>query len=345
VRHSLLTLNALGIAVLVTFLAGCSGGSSQTPALSGSTNSLGQAFSRQVTSLRPLTPNTSHGFMQAIGARTQLLYMSSWGTASVVDVLTMKGKQVGQIANGLLGPEGLFVDKKGSLWVANESNVLVYPRGGLSPSKTLTDSVGDPIDVTVCPDGTAYVADLYDNSSSNHASIQVYAHGSTTPTGSLDYANDFRNPFLTCDAAGNVFVALLTADSVGDGLVVEFPLGKEKGAKDLGIVLQSVGGIKPDNAGNLLVTDLIAHTITEYTENGAPTGHSIATGTATEGIAVSRDGRIVLGATDTTQEGPVGVSWSFPGGKQLQVYTCCSRIGPPLQVNEGVAFYPGQTGI
>jgi hypothetical protein len=282
--------------------------------------------------------------MQKIDARTQLVYMSSWGTASVVDVLTMKGRQVGQITSGLVEPQGLFVDAKGSLWVANASNVLVYPRGSLSPSKTLTDSVGAPIDVTVCPDGTAYVADLSDNSD-GHASIQVYASGSTTPTGNLDYATDFLNPFLTCDAAGNVFVALLTGDYVGDGLVVEFPHGKQKGAKSLGIVLQSPGGIKPDNAGNLLVTDLIDHTITEYAENGSPTGQSIATGTATEGIAVTSEGGIVLGATDTTAEGPEGISWSWPSGKQLRVYTCCSRIGPPLQVNEGVAFYPGQKGI
>jgi hypothetical protein len=332
----------LGVAALVTFLAGCSGGSSQTPALSGSANSLGQAFARQVTSLRPFTPNTSHGFMQAIDARTHLLYMSSWGTASVVDVLTMNGKQVGQIANGLVEPEGLFVDTKGSLWVANVSNVLVYPLGSLSPSKTLTDSVGFPIDVTICPDGTAYVADLYDLSNSNHSSIQVYAPGSITPTRNLDYAQDFRNPFLTCDAAGNVFVALLTGEYVGDGLVIEFPHGKQKGAKDLGIVLQSPGGIKPDNAGNLLVTDLIGHTITEYAENGSPTGQSIATGTPIEGIALSSNGRIVLGAAPNA---PDAISWSFPGGKQLRLYTCCSRIGPPLQNNYGVAFYPGQKGI
>jgi hypothetical protein len=341
----MLTRNALGVAALVTILAACSGGSSQSPALSGPANSLGQAFAQQVTSLRSLVPNTSRGFMKAVDARTQLVYMSSWGTASVVDVSAMNGRQVGQITNGLAEPQGLFVDAKGSLWVANASNVLVYPHGSLSPSKTLTDSVGDPTDVRVCADGTAYVADLYDNSSSNHASVQVYAHGSTTPTGNLDYASDFRNPFLTCDAAGNVFVALLTGESVGDGGVVEFPHGKQKGAKDLGIVLQSPGGIKPDNAGNLLVTDLIGHTIAEYAENGSPTGQSIATGTATEGIAVTREGGIVLGATDTTQEGPVGISWSWPAGKQLRVYTCCSRIGPPLQVNDDVAFYPGQKGI
>jgi hypothetical protein len=325
------------------FLVSCSGGSSQTPALSGSADSLGKTLDRQGI-LRSFVPNKSGGFMDPLGARTQLLYTSSGGTASVVDVLTMNGRQVGQITNGLVFPWGLFVDAKGSLWVANFSNVLVYSRGALSPSKTLADPVGYPVDVTVCPDGTAYVADYSDNSD-GHASIQVYAPGGSTPTGKLDYAKDFENAFLTCDAAGNVFVALFTGQYLGEGLVVEFPLGKQKGAKDLGIVLQDPGGIKPDNAGNLLITDVALHTITEYTEKGSPTGKSIATGTATEGIAVTRKGTIVLGATDTTQDGPVDISWSWPGGKQLRVYTCCSRIGPPLQYNYDVALYPGQKGI
>jgi hypothetical protein len=256
----------------------------------------------------------------------------------------MKGQQVGQIANGLSEPEGLFVDAKGSLWVADISNVLVYPHGSLSPSKTLTDPIGFPVDVTVCPNGTAYVADLYDTSNSNQSSVQVYAHGSTKPTGSLTYPNDFRNPYLTCDAAGNVFVALLTGESVGDGRVVEFPHGKQSGAKDLGITLQSPGGIKPDNAGNLLVNDLVAQTITEYAEDGSSTGRSIATGIQVEGIAVTENGRVVLGAADNLT-GPYGASWSFPGGKPLLDYMCCSRIGPPLQVNYDDAFYPGQKGI
>ncbi|HEY5096176.1 MAG TPA: hypothetical protein VII69_13755 [Candidatus Eremiobacteraceae bacterium] len=344
-RHSLLAPNALGVAALVTFLAGCSG-ISQTPALNGSSSSLGYAAGPQVMSMRAVAPNTSHGFMQSIDAQTHLVYMSSWGTASVVDVLTMDGKQVGQITNGLVEPAGMFVDQNGSLWVANVSGgVVVYPRGGLSPSNTLTDPVGYPVDVTVCPNGTAYVADLYDLNNTNHSSVQVYPPGSTKPTRSLNYASDFRNPFLTCDAAGNVFVATLVGQSVGDGRVIEFPLGKQAGAKDLGIVVQSSAGIKPDNAGNLLVTDIIADTITEYTEDGSPTGKSFATGSAVQGIAVTRGGGGVLGATATIDQGPIGVSWSFPSGEQLRVYSCCSRIGPPLQNNYDVAFYPGQLGI
>jgi hypothetical protein len=280
--------------------------------------------------------------MHANAAKTNLLYMSSWGTASVVDVMTMTGELVGQITNGLVVPQGLFVDESGSLWVANLANVLVYPRGGLTPSASLADSIGDPVDVTVCPNGTAYVANSYNNSDSNVASIQIYPPGTTSPSGSLTYASDFRNPFLTCDSAGNVFAAILTGDSVGDGRVIEFPHGQETGAKDLGIELQSPGGIKPDSVGNLLVTDLIGHTISEYTESGSPTGKSIATGNPIEGIAVSRDGKTVLGANPN---GPNGTTWSYPAGKQKRVYTCCSRIGPPLQNVSGVAFAPGQKGI
>ena len=78
-RLSVLTPNALSVAALLTFLAGCSGGGAQTPALSGSANSLGQAFARQVTSSWTVhAEHKPHGFMHAINART-LLYMSSWG--------------------------------------------------------------------------------------------------------------------------------------------------------------------------------------------------------------------------------------------------------------------------
>jgi hypothetical protein len=342
VRASISAVNTLGVAALATFVAGCSGGSLQIPASNTAASALGQAPGREAMSLRRAAPNPSHGFMQPLDAETNLVYMSSWGTASVVDVFTTSGKQVGQISNGLVEPQGLFVDAASNLWVANMTNVLVYPHGGLSPSRTLADPVGAPIDVTVCPNGTAYVADFYDTSNSNHASIQIYAGGSTTPTGTLDYTTVYRNQFLTCDRAGNVFAAILIGESVGDGRVIEFPLGQEAGAKEIGITLQSPGGIKPNDAGNLLVTDLVAHTIAEYTENGSPTGLSIATGVPIEGIALSRNGKTVLGADPG---GPNGLTWSFPEGKQERVYTCCSSIGPPIQNNFGVAFYPGQKGI
>jgi hypothetical protein len=318
---------------LCALLAGCAGAGSPI-ALQAAPNASAHS------------PAGASGFMRLVDPKTQLVYMSSWGTSSLVNVFTMTGKQVGQIINGLenASPEGLFVDAKSNLWVAAGSTgqVLVYPRGVLSPSEQLTDPVGIPIDVTVCSDGTAYVANLYNTKNTNTASVQVYPPGSTKPTRTLEYAQDFRNSFVACDAAGNVFVALLTSDSVGAGRVIEFPGGKKAGAKDLGITLQVPGGIEPDPAGNLLVTDLSAETITEYTEAGVPTGHSIGTGTNIEGIAVSRDGQVVIGAAIDLNE---GIAWSFPGGKEGTVFSCCSRIGPPFEVNYGVAIDPGQSGV
>ena len=68
-RTSTFARNASIVALLV-LLAGCSGGTSQTPATSPSANSLAQRS----------TASTSHGFMQTLDAKTTLMYMSSWGT-------------------------------------------------------------------------------------------------------------------------------------------------------------------------------------------------------------------------------------------------------------------------
>jgi DNA-binding beta-propeller fold protein YncE len=284
--------------------------------------------------------------MSHVDAKTELVYISDYASipAGDVNVFTRDGLQVGQITNGMAAPEGLFVDGNRNLWVANIVNVLVFPRGSLSPSQTLTDPVGPPVDVTVCPDGTVYVADLYDLKDTNHASIQVYAPGHTSPTRNLSYDLDFRSPALTCDAAGNVFVSVLVKQSLPDaGVVIEVPGGKQAGVKDLGIVFQDVYGIKPDNAGNLLVSDFVARTITEYTESGMATGVQIATGKAQIfGIALSRDGKFLLGADVDFNR---GIVWSFPEGKVKKRYTCCSRISLPMQSVHGVAFDPGQAGI
>lgn len=337
---------AAAATALAALLAGCAGGGSQTTLPSSQSASLQSVTGRVVGTGIAARPS-SGGFMRAVSPKTELVYLSSWGTLADVNVFTKDGTQVGQIVNGLASgtPEGMFVDAKSDLWVAAGaagSGVFVYPRGGLSPKKQLTDPLGDPTDVTVCRDGTAYVANLYNVANSNTASVQVYAKGSTTPTGTLQYAQDFRNPSVACDAAGNVFVALLTSDNVGSGRVIEFPGGKQAAAKDLGIVLQVPGGIKIDDAGNVLVSDVTAMTITEYTEAGKPTGRSIATGTNIEGIALAGDGTTVIGAAISLNE---GLAWSFPAGKPGTVFSCCTRVGPPLESNSGVAVDAGLGGL
>jgi hypothetical protein len=340
-RISISTLGAVCAATFAGLLAGCAGGTSQTPALAGSPV-LGQSVAQQSRDTAVRASN--HGFMNAVDAKTSLVYLSDFAT-SLVDVFTTAGLQVGQIANGLVSPEGMFVDQKSNLWVANigqASDVVVFARGGLSPMKTLNDPVGTPIDVTVCKDGTAYVADLYDTNNDNAASVQVYAPGSTKPTGNLNPPADFRNTSLTCDAKGNVFVALLETDNIGAGRIIEFPGGKQAGVKDIGVTIQDPSGMKPDNAGNLLVNDLVSKTISEYTEAGKATGVVIQDGTDIINIALSRDGKTLLGAASSAQE---GISWSFPAGKRGTIYTCCSRISQPPFDPMGIAIDPSQTNI
>jgi len=90
---------------------------------------------------------------------------------------------IGQITDGISGPDGLFVDSHGTLYVCNfgAGTVTEYPAGQTSPSKTLTGTVG-PKYVTAGRDGTVYVSDF---DSGSNGKVYEYAGGSTTPTASI----------------------------------------------------------------------------------------------------------------------------------------------------------------
>jgi hypothetical protein len=328
---------AMGTAAATALLAGCSGGASRVAPLSNPGNTVGQqSFARQVS---PGLPSRRvRSYMQKVGAFTPLAYISDFSN-NFVAVFDRNGTQVGAITSGLVNPEGLFVDKRRNLWVANRfgGNVLEFARGATSPSKTLTDSAGSPADVTICPNGTIYVSNILDTGQQS-GSIQVYAHGSTSPTGTLVYSGQGENYFVTCDAAGNVFTTLYLTPNGFVG-VVEYKGGNQSGATALPIFLGFPGGIKPNNAGNLLVNDRRAQTVTEYTEAGSATGHSIAYGSSSDwvDIAVTRNGRVILAADDNLLK---GTSETFPGGVLRQTYSSNS-FSTPL----GAAFDPGQMGI
>jgi hypothetical protein len=337
---SALSRNAIGVVSAFAMFAVGLTATSQTAARAGASNLAGQSFTQRMRSVA--SAPRGRGFMKVPDPRTHLVYISDF-TSSTLNVFTDAGVQIGQIVNGISTPGGIFVDAKSNVWVTNTStddNVLEFARGALNPSRILTDPIGYPADVTMCNNGTVYVADLFDFSNNNTASIQVYPPGATKPSRSLTWKPDFRNPNLTCDAAGNVFLAVDTKQfGYGHSRVVKFPGGLQAGAKDLGIDYGAAGGIKPDNAGNLLVSDIAAQTVVEYTEAGKPTGLTLAVGTPLVGIALSRDGKTLLGAAPNI---PGGESWSFPTGKPEVLYTCCSRISLPFTFPYGVGFDPGQ---
>lgn len=123
------------------------------------------------------------------------------------------------------------------------------------------------------------------------------------------------------------------------GGVVKFPNGKQHGATQVPISLSGPGGIRPDGAGNLLIDDQSAQTVTEYTEAGSPTGKSIHTASDCIKIAVTRDSTVVGCAVYAPSGTSEGQSYAFPAGTIR--YTYSSTFMLPY----GFAFDPGQKGI
>ncbi len=305
-------------------LAGCSGGSQV--GIPGSPTSAN--VPQQQSVFRQNRQKTS--WMSRPDARMRLAYISD-NLANTVTVFNLNGTTEGQI-DGLSYPGGLFVDSKHNLWVANggANNVLEFARGATTPSNTLNDSGAGPVDVTMCPNGTVYVA------GGNSTAIEVYPRGSTSPTRSLTYPGAEQTDALTCDAAGNVFATIVISFHGG---VVEFPRGKQHGASQLPISLGGPGGVKPDNAGNLLVDDQSAQTITEYTEAGSPTGNSIATAYDCINFGVLRNSKVVGCPVYVAYKTSYGQSYTFPGGTSLQTYS------GSFTLPYGFAFDPGQKGL
>lgn len=158
---------------------------------------------------------------------------------------------IGQITSGIAGPDGLFVDKLGTLYVCNfgAGTVTEYPAGHTSPNKTLTGTIG-PKYVTAGNDGTVYVSDF---ASGSNGKVYEYAGGSTTPTTTIPIA-----PYpagLALDAHNRLYVAYANSTNT-DLEVLRFAPGKTKG-KNLGIHQKygNPGGMTIDNHQDLVIAD------------------------------------------------------------------------------------------
>ncbi|MEO6991189.1 MAG: hypothetical protein ABI346_00345 [Candidatus Baltobacteraceae bacterium] len=246
--HPLRTFGpVLGAGVALALLAACSGGSQLAPgsALPGGNGPLSQA--RAVPAARP-----GPGWLSAeAAAGTALLYVADQFNQRVA-IYSQFGKNpapIGQITDAIGGPDGLFVDKKGTLYVCNfgTATVTEYPKGQTTHSKTLTGA-GSPKYVVVGVDGTVYVSNF--NASAN-GQVLEYANGSTTPTTTIPFQTYPAG--LALDKLNRLYVAY-NAPTVNDIEVLRFLPGKTTG-KNLGIHITggSAGGATIDSSGNLLI--------------------------------------------------------------------------------------------
>lgn len=155
---------------------------------------------------------------------------------------------------GFSSPQGLFVDAKQGLWVADgvAQKVYRFVPGTTPPVVTLSDPNGTPLAVAVdAGSGTVYVTE-YQNSVDAHALVEVYANGSTTPTGSRGDPNARNGGYAAVDNAGNLYVTFMTQNNKAQ---VDRWTGTSGTPENLGLQLISAGGIVTTASGALAVCD------------------------------------------------------------------------------------------
>jgi len=154
--------------------------------------------------------------------------------------------RIGRITDGIAGPDGLFVDQKGNLYVANlrGADVTVYRPGRTEPFERYP-TTKNPTDVVVGDDGTVYIS----QTSGGCICVTEYAPGSTVPKLTIPLKDSGGYPlFMALDAVNNLYVSVA---SLMHGYVLRVARGRTKGR-----ALQLGGLIAPRGLGFTSTGDL-----------------------------------------------------------------------------------------
>jgi hypothetical protein len=205
-----------------------------------------------------------------------LLFVAN-GRSNVVDIYDKAPPNalVGQITDGISGPNGMAADTAGNLFVANvdDQTVTVYPPGSTKPSRTYTSGFNrrltNPLNVAVGSDETLYLVNYIGNGSE----VLEYPRHSMKP--SLSIAINGGAEGLALDTSNNLYVSY---NGLGGGRILKFAPGSKTGM-DLGIALGFAGGLTFDRNGNMVACDQTAPAIDIF-----PPGATKPSKTITKGL-------------------------------------------------------------
>jgi len=218
---------AIVAAVLLAFVAGCSGGmGSLTPSqtsvspnvLIGTHSISGAAVERRL--IVPSVPkpwSLPHAWPMK---KQQILFVADPQNNQVLmyNPKTANPPAEGSITTGIDYPFGLAADKQGTLYVANllggNGSITIYPKGSSSPSVTITDGCDAPYGIGVDSKGDIFITNL------NNNTIVGYKAGATSPYETINFNSYGQALGVGVDAKDNLWIG---SDSTN--AVYEIPAG------------------------------------------------------------------------------------------------------------------------
>jgi hypothetical protein len=200
----------------------------------------------------------SRGWMSPDAKRRtkSLLYASSYD-GGYINVYPEKGNNqepIGKLTTDLVSPQGMVVDQRHRLWVANTNafNVVAFKRGQTTPFTTLSDPNYYPISVGIDSHGNVYAANA-ESQTGPPGNVTVWKKGNTSPTGTLTYGDFMIVLGVGVDPHDNVYVTYIPKS--GPPAMVEFPAGSTTG-QPVAIQDANVGDMSFDKSANMLLETL-----------------------------------------------------------------------------------------
>jgi hypothetical protein len=227
----------LGLSATLALLAACAGGSSAPPA--GAIAPPVQSGNR--TAPFEVAPNALQKVVFIADLSGSVNFFSA-------NINVKNPPLLGQITQGTPRPEGVWVDKNGTLYVSNDAqppSIAEFKRGSKTPFKTITSGLDTPGEIAVDSSGNLYVADF-------GFTVLVYPPGASTPSRTIAIPNQMPHHTLgsmAFDSQGDLLVAEAGVEGV-DASVYSVAPGSSQAVN---LNLQGLAGaqVGTDRAGNI----------------------------------------------------------------------------------------------